>query len=134
MHHVTQPCEPNKRHAKHDVIIHGMVQNSSKNGGGQRRKGGEGWVPDTYRPPCASTVDNKQFRKRYLPQTLCHLSHCTSFLCHRSCNQLGKKGKTPYLLTRKTGLAFKRPIHGFSTLYMDQLVKIRRQRPKESLK
>lgn len=88
VHHVTQPCELNKWHAKQDVITHCMVQNSNKNGRGQWRKRGEGWVPDTYRPPCASAVDNKQFRKRYLPQTLCRLSHCTFFLCHRSCNQL----------------------------------------------
>ena len=111
-----------------------MVQNSNKNGRGQRRKGGEGWVPDTYRPPCASTVDNKQFRKRYLPQTLCHLSHCTFFLCHRSCNQLGKKGKKLHLFHSKMGPALKRPFHGFSTFYMDQLVKIRRHRLKREPK
>ena len=111
---------------KHDVIIHGMVQNSNTNGRGHWRKGGEGWVPDTYRPPCASTFDNKQFRKRCLPQTLCHLFHCTSFPCHRSCNQLEKKRGNSIFFTRKTGTALKRPFHGFSTFYMDQLVKIRR--------
>ena len=111
-----------------------MVQNSNKNGRGQQTKGGEGWVPDTYRPPCASTFDNKQFRKRCLPQTLCHLSHCTSFLCHRSCNQLEKERENSIFFTRKTGPALKRPFHGFSTFYMDQLVKIRRHRLKREPK
>jgi len=111
-----------------------MVQNSNKNGRGQRRKGGEGWVPDTYRPPCASTVDNRQFRKRYLPQTLYHLSHCTFFLCHRSCNQLKKGKKKSISFKRKTGPALKRPFHGFSTFYVDQLMKIRRHRLKREPK
>ena len=112
-----------------------MVQNSNTNGRGQRTKGGEGWLPDTYRPPCASTFDNKQFRKRCLPQTLCHLSHCTSFPCHRSCNQLEKKKReNSIFFTRKTGPALKRPFHGFSTFYMDQLVKIRRHRLKREPK
>ena len=133
VHHVTQP-RPNKWHAKHDVIIHGMVQHSNENGRGQRRIGGEWWVPDTYRPPCASTVDNKQFRKRCLPQTLCHLSHCTSFPCHRSCNPLEKKKENSTFFTRKTGPALKRPFYGFSAFYVDQLVNIRRHRQKREPK
>ena len=41
-----------------------------------------------------------------------------------------KKRENSIFFTRKTGPALKRPFHGFSTFYIDQLVKIRRHRLK----